>query len=209
MEEYLNEKEQWERVVQWVREQGPWVLVSIAIVAVGYWGWNAWQRHVNERYENASTRFGQVIDDFSHNNLDGGLKLADDLIKEFPSTAYADQANLAAARIQVERGTLEPAAVRLTQVMNSTKDPELALISRLRLARVQLALGRADDALKTLNAVDPGAFAGRFAQVRGDILMAKGDRAGALRQYQSARSSAGETLDVGLLDLKIDELARS
>jgi predicted negative regulator of RcsB-dependent stress response len=209
VEEYLNEKEQWERVLQWVREQGPWVLVSIAIVAAGYWGWNAWQRHTDQRYENASTRFGQVIDDFGRNNLDGGLKLADELIKDFPSTAYADQANLAAARIQVERGNLEPAAVRLAQVMNSSKDPELALISRLRLARVQLTLGKPDEALKTLNAADPGAFAGRFAQVRGDILMAKGDRAGALREYQSARSSGGETLDVGLLDLKIDELARS
>jgi len=209
VEEYLNEKEQWERVLQWVREQGPWVLVSVAVVGMGYWGWNAWKRHVEQRYESASTRFGQVIDDFGHNNLDGGLKAADELIKDFPATAYADQANLAAARIQVERGNLEQAAVRLTQVMRSSKDPELALISRLRLARVQLALGKPDDALKTLSGVDPGAFAARFAQARGDILMSKGDRAGALREYQSARSSGAETLDVGLLDLKIDELARS
>jgi predicted negative regulator of RcsB-dependent stress response len=209
VEEYLNEKEQWERVLQWVREQGPWVLVSVAVVGMGYWGWNAWKRHDEQRYENASTRFGQVIDDFGHNNLDGGLKLADALIKEFPATAYADQANLAAARIQVERGNLDQAAVRLTQVMTSSKDPELALVSRLRLARVQLALGKADDALKTLSAVEPGAFAARFAQARGDILMTKGDRAGALKEYQSARSSGAETLDVGLLDLKIDELARS
>jgi predicted negative regulator of RcsB-dependent stress response len=209
VEEYLNEKEQWERVLQWVREQGPWVLVSVAVVGMGYWGWNAWKRHDEQRYENASTRFGQVIDDFGHNNLDGGLKLADALIRDFPATAYADQANLAAARIQVERGNLDQAAVRLTQVMTSSKDPELALVSRLRLARVQLALGKADDALKTLSAVEPGAFAARFAQARGDILMTKGDRAGALKEYQSARSSGAETLDVGLLDLKIDELARS
>jgi predicted negative regulator of RcsB-dependent stress response len=57
--------------------------------------------------------------------------------------------------------------------------------------------------------VDAGAFGARFAQARGDILMTKGDRAGALKEYQSARSSGAETLDVGLLDLKIDELARS
>lgn len=209
MEEYLNEQEQWERVLQWVREQGPWVVVTVAVVAAGYWGFNAWQRQVERRDESASARYGQIVDDFGRNNIDGGLKLADELVKDFPATAYADQANLAAARIQVEHGNLDQAAARLAQVMNSSKDQQLALIARLRLARVQLALNKPDDALNTLNGADPGAFAARFAQVRGDILVAKGDRAGALREYQNARKSAGETLDVGLLDLKIDELARS
>jgi predicted negative regulator of RcsB-dependent stress response len=209
VEEYLTDKEQWERVLQWVREQGPWVLVSVVLVGSGYWAWNAWQRHAEQAYESASSRYGQIVEAFGRNNIDGGVKLADDLIKDYPTTAYADQANLAAARIQVERGNLDKAAVRLTQVMSSTKDSELALIARLRLARVQLALNRPDEALKTLNAAEPGAFAARFSQVRGDILMAKGDRAGALREYQSARKSGADTLDVGLLDLKIGELARS
>jgi predicted negative regulator of RcsB-dependent stress response len=209
VEEYLNEKEQWERVVQWVREQGPWVIAAVAVVAAGYWGWHGWQRHVEQRYVDAATRFTQLLDTFDRNNVDGGLKLADDLIKNYASTGYADQANLIAAAIQVEHRNLDPAAARLRQVLQSTKDPELALIARLRLARVQLALNKPDEALKTLNAVDPGAFAARYAQVRGDILMAKGDREGALKEYRTARSSGADTLDTGLLDLKIDELARS
>ncbi len=63
-------------------------------------------------------------------------------------------------------------------------------------------------ALKTLDAVDPGAFAARYAEVRGDALLAKGDRAGALQAYQAARSG-GDTVDNTLLDLKIDDLAHS
>jgi predicted negative regulator of RcsB-dependent stress response len=209
VEDYLNEKEQWERVLQWVREQGPWVLVSIALVAAGYWGWNAWQKRTEQRNVAAATAYEQIIYAFSHNSNDGGLKLADELIQNFPSSAYADQANLAAARVEVQDGHLDKAEARLTQVLNSTKDPELALLTRLRIARVQLAQNKPDDALKTLNAVNPGAFAARYAQVRGDVLMAKGDRDGALKEYRSARSTGAETLDVGLLDLKIDELARS
>jgi predicted negative regulator of RcsB-dependent stress response len=57
--------------------------------------------------------------------------------------------------------------------------------------------------------VDPGAFAARYAQVRGDVLLAKGDRDGALKEYREARGMAPVTLDTGLLDLKIGELARS
>ena len=209
MEDYLSEKEQWERVVRWVREQSPWAIAAVAVVAAGYWGWHRWQNNLEQRYVDASTRFNQVVDAFTQNNVDGGVKLSDQLIKDYPSSAYADQANLAVAGIEVERRNLEQAATRLAAVLNATKDPELALIARLRLARVQLALNKPDDALSTLNAVEPGAFAARYAQVRGDILMSKGDREGALKEYRSARSLGSDTLDTGLLDLKIGELARS
>ena len=60
-------------------------------------------------------------------------------------------------------------------------DPRLALTARLRLARVQVDQNQADAALATLAGPEAGAFAPRFAEVRGDALLAKGDRAGALR----------------------------
>lgn len=209
MEEYLNEKEQWERVLAWVREQGPWILAGVAVALAIYGGWNYWQNRTQQRDLAAATRYDQVIEAFGRNDVNGGFRLADELVKAYPSTAYADQANLAAARIQVENKQLEPAAARLTQVLASTKDPELALVARLRLARVELAQGNADQALKTLDAVNPGAFAARYAQVRGDVLLAKGDRDGALKAYREARGGGGTTTDGGLLDLKIGELARS
>jgi predicted negative regulator of RcsB-dependent stress response len=74
---------------------------------------------------------------------------------------------------------------------------------------VQLAQGNTDAALKTLDAARPGAFAARYAEVRGDVLLAKGDRDGALKAYREARINGAGTLDTGLLDLKIGELARS
>lgn len=209
MEEYLNEREQWERVLAWVREQGPWILGGVAVAMAVFGGWRYWQNRVQQRDLAAAAHYGQVIDAFTRNDIAGGFRLADDLVKAFPNTAYADQANLAAARIQVESRQLEPAAARLQQVLASTRDAELALIARLRLARVQLAQGKADDALKTLDAAKPGAFAARYEEVRGDALLAKGDRDGALKAYREARGSGGSTLDTGLLDLKIGELARS
>jgi predicted negative regulator of RcsB-dependent stress response len=209
VEEYLNEKEQWERVLAWLREQGPWILAGVGVALAVYGGWHYWQDRTQQRNLAAAARYDQVIEAFGRNDVNGGFRLADELVKAFPSTAYADQANLAVARIQVENRQLEPAAVRLRQVLASNRDPELALIARLRLARVELAQGNADGALKTLDAVNPGAFAARYAEVRGDVLLAKGDRDGALRAYREARSGGGTTTDAGLLDLKIGELARS
>jgi predicted negative regulator of RcsB-dependent stress response len=209
VEEYLNEKEQWEQVLVWLREQGPWILAGVAITVAAFGGWRYWQSRVEQRDLAAATRYEQVIDAFGRDDVNGGFRLADDLVKTLPGTAYADQANLAAARIEVENKQLDQAAARLQQVLSSTKDAELALIARLRLARVQLAQGKADDALKTLDTAKPGAFAARFAEVRGDALLSKGDRDGALKAYREARGSGASTLDTGLLDLKIGELARS
>jgi predicted negative regulator of RcsB-dependent stress response len=209
VEEYLNEKEQWERVLAWLREQGPWILAGVAVALGLFGGWHFWQNRMQQRDLAAASRYQQVIDAFTHNDIAGGYRLADELVKTFPHTAYADQADLAVARVQVETKQLDQAAARLQHVLGSTKDAELALIARLRLARVQLALGKADDALKTLDAGKPGAFAARYAEVRGDALLAKGDRDAALKAYREARGSSVSTLDTGLLDLKIGELARS
>jgi predicted negative regulator of RcsB-dependent stress response len=209
VEEYLNEKEQWQQVLTWLREQGPWILGGVAIALAVFGGWHFWQNRTQQRDLAAASRYQQVMDAFERHDIGGGVQLADGLVKAFPGTAYADQANLAVARIQVESRQLDQAAARLQQVLGATRDAELALIARLRLARVQLAQGKADDALKTLDAAKPGAFAARYAEVRGDALLAKGDRDGALKAYREARSGAASTLDGGLLDLKIGELARS
>jgi predicted negative regulator of RcsB-dependent stress response len=209
VEEYLDEREQWERVKGWLREQGPWMLASVAIVGLGLGGWRYYQSSIEQRDLTAEARYQQVLNAFSNNDLAGGVLIADQLIKDYPSSPYANQADLAAARIAVEIGKLDQAATRLERVLNSTRDRQLKDVARLRLARVQLAEGQPDTALHTLDAPDLGAFAARYDEVRGDALLAKGDRAGALKAYQQARTRAGNTLDTGLLDLKISELARS
>jgi len=209
VDEYLTEKEQWERLVAGVREQAPWMLAAVAVVAAAFGGWHFWQAHVEHRALQAAGLYQSELDAFTRNDLTGGIKIADDLVKNFAGSAYADQANLAAARVQAENQQLSEAAARLTQVLQTTSDHALALLARLRLARVQLAQEKPDEAIKTLGAVPAGAFAARFAELRGDALLSKGDREGALKQYREARATGADTVDTELLDLKINELAHS
>jgi predicted negative regulator of RcsB-dependent stress response len=132
--------------------------------------------------------------------------LADGLVKDFPSSPYADQAQLAIARMNVEDDHSADAVAPLTQVMNDSKDSELKQIARLRLARVLIDQGKPDDAIKLLAAGTPGSFAGRYHAVRGDALYAKKDIAGAIAEY-SAALSAGDGADGALLELKLADLA--
>jgi predicted negative regulator of RcsB-dependent stress response len=116
------------------------------------------------------------------------------------------------ARVDAETDQLDDAAAKLRQVMEQSKDRELALVARLRLARVQLAQGKQDDALATLDGANAPAIEAAVAELRGDALLAKGDAAGALTAYQqslAANASAGEPalVDAELLQLKIDKLS--
>ena len=90
--------------------------------------------------------------------------------------------------------------------MDHTPDRALALVARERLARVQIAQGLPDAAIATLAAVDPGSFAPRFHEVRGDALEAKKDYAAALKEYRLARADPSASVDPESLDLKIDDL---
>ena len=67
--------------------------------------------------------------------------------------------------------------------MDTASDEEVRFVRLIRLARVQAAQGKYDDALATLKVETPGEFDTRLADARGDVLLAKGDRAGALREY--------------------------
>jgi predicted negative regulator of RcsB-dependent stress response len=95
--------------------------------------------------------------------------------------------------------------------MKSSKDPQLKLVARSRLARVQLAQGNADAAIATLAGAQPGAFGPLFESIRGDALYAKGDRPGALAAWRKAEAdaalfTAAPTVDLVALQLKIGDL---
>jgi predicted negative regulator of RcsB-dependent stress response len=117
---------------------------------------------------------------------------------------------LSAARAYVDSKEFDKAATELQSVATQSKDTELATIAKLRLARVQIAQKKPDDALATLNGVTPGAFDPRLHEIRGDALYAKGDKSGALKEYLSAkvggmdRSADNQNLDLKISDLSAD-----
>ena len=206
MSEY-SEAEQMERAKSWLKTNGIWIIAGIAIGAGGLGGWRWYQERREHQAETASARYEELVDAFSRRDNVRGTTLLEELNREYAWTPYASLGTLIAARVQVEANELDKAAVGLKSVMDNAKDDELKMVARLRLARVQSALGKHDEALATLKVDDPGEFAPRLADTRGDVLLAKGDRDGALREYLAARGTENNgRLDFELLDLKIRDL---
>ena len=202
-----SEAEQWERAKEWVRTNGLWIVAGIALGALGLGGWRWYQERRTTQAEDASARYEEMIEAFARNDKTRGYMIADDLNREYSWTPYASLATLMSARFQVEANELDKAAASLKSVMETASDEEIRLVARIRLARVQAAQGKYDEALATLKVDEPGEFDTRMADARGDVLLAKGDRAGALREYLAARTGENKgRLDMDLLDLKIRDL---
>jgi predicted negative regulator of RcsB-dependent stress response len=203
----LNEQEQWERAKALIGELWIYIVGGVAIGAAVLWGWGWNKERIEKRSIEASARYEEAIDAFTRNDKTRGMQLVDELNRDYQATPYAALATLIAARSQVDSNELDKAAAGLKSVMDTASDPELRTVARLRLARVQSALGKYDEALATLKVEEPGAFAPRLADTRGDVLLAKGDRAGALREYLAARTGEDKgEVDRDLLDLKIRDL---
>jgi predicted negative regulator of RcsB-dependent stress response len=208
VDDYLSEKEQWETLKAWVRENGLWVLAGVALAAAGISGWRWYQGHVNATAARASAQYEQMMQGFARNDTAAAFVALGALERDYPGSPYVDQAKLAAARSYVESNQLDKAATELQALAGQSRDKDLAMVARLRLARVQIAQKQADQAITTLQAMQPGAFAARYHEVMGDAYYAKGDKANALKEYLRARTAdlgsgtgAGEGLELKIADL--------
>jgi predicted negative regulator of RcsB-dependent stress response len=202
-----SEAEQMERAKNWLKINGIWIIAGLALGAGGLGSWRWYQDRRTAQAETASARYEELVDAFSRRDNVRGTTLLEELNREYSWTPYSSLGTLIAARVQVEANELDKAAAGLKSVMENANDDELKMIARLRLARVQAAQSKYDEALATLKVDDPGEFAPRIADTRGDVLLAKGDRAGALREYLAARAAPGDgRVDSELLDLKIRDL---
>mgnify|MGYP003343497756 CR=1 FL=1 len=200
MDEYLSERQQVEQVKAWVKENAAWAVGGLVIGFALLFGMKQWNLYTARQAQGAAEKYQSVLQALSSNKTEDADKTLKELRDDYSRTPYADLASLAYVRFDVEGGRLEEAAKRLQGLIAATRDPELTVVARLRLARVQASLGKYDDALKTLgDAKEPA-----FQDVRGDVLFQKGDRAAAVDAW-NAVLAAGESrgVDRPIIELKI------
>jgi predicted negative regulator of RcsB-dependent stress response len=207
-EDYLTDDEQLEHVKRVVAENWIWVAGGVVLGAALIFGYRYYESYVNDRALRAAAQFEELTSALARDDQGKVRQVADGLIKQYPTSPYADQAQLVLARLSVDSGKPADAIAPLTEVETHSKDAELRHIARLRLARVLTALGKPDDAIKTLAEGAWGAFAAQAHEVRGDAFYAKRDIQGALKEYQAALGAGdASSVDSALLQLKIADLS--
>jgi predicted negative regulator of RcsB-dependent stress response len=210
VEEYLSDREQEEALRSWWNDNWRWVISGMVLGLAMLGGWQYWRQQVQLRAEAAAQTYSELTTALAAGDKDKIEKLVKDLDTTHAKSPYADQAHLALAQNKVMAGQFEQAATELKLVLENSKDEALRPLARVRLARVQLQLGHADEALALLDVSKAGAFVGQAHEIRGDALLAKGDRSGARLAYQAAINehtgqeqspAEGELLRLKLQDL--------
>lgn len=184
----LEEQEQLAEMKAWWKQYGNLVtgLVVAASLAIVLWqGWNWYQ---NRQTAQASAVFA-VVQRAAAENDGQRLKAATgELLENFSRSAYAPLGALIAAKASFDAGDLKTAKLQLTWVAEHGKD-ELKDLARLRLAAVLLDEQAYDEALKQLDGKPGVAYAPRYAEARGDVLLAQGKKAEAKAAFLAALSA--------------------
>ena len=206
MDEFLSEKEQLEGIRQWWRDNGWYLVGGITLGATVLVGWNQWTAYEQRQAGSAATLYQELqaaaIDDFDSEAAD----YLEQLRADYASTPYADQGGLLMARVYLENNNIQLASDELRYVMERSADTELALVARLRLARVLTYEEAYQEALALLG-VDAGMFSGRYNEIRGDIHVALGNPDSARLAYAQALTAGdSEMIARVLVKMKLDDL---
>lgn len=205
MDEFTSEKEQIERIREWWNENGWYLIGGVVLGVAGIFGYGRYQDYVAGDAEAAAALYRQVEAAANDDNLVDVERLLGVLRSEHEDSAYTDQAALLAARVHLVRDT-DRAVAELRDVMAS-EDADLATVARLRLARVLAYQEKYDEALALLDIPEPGPFAARIADIRGDIYVATDDRQAAQLAFTEALVAPGaELLDRNFVQMKLTDL---
>jgi predicted negative regulator of RcsB-dependent stress response len=205
VDEYLTDKEQLERLRQWWRENGWFLLGGVAIGLLALYGYNQYFVYQDRQSESANALYAAVQQAVDNDDTAAAQTHFEQLRSEHPEHAYTMQAALLLARSELVSAP-DSAAEKLRFAMASD-DPELAMIARLRLARVLAYREQYDEALRLLEVPEPGQFAGQINEIRGDIYVARGETEAARTAYLEAMVAPGaELLDRSFLQMKLADL---
>jgi predicted negative regulator of RcsB-dependent stress response len=206
MNDYLTDEEQVERIKKWWQENGSSVIVGLVIGIGGLSGWRFWVEYKTAQAGEASTHFTQALGALEAGRKDDAIEQASLVLNEYSSTPYSDLSRLALAKAYVESGDFNRAASQLESLIHETREKSLEMIARKRLAAVQLQQDNLDAALSTLDIQYPESFTAVFEEMKGDVLVAKGDPQAARDAYQKARLANPGAANPRLLQQKLDDL---
>lgn len=203
---HYDDEAQVEQLRRWWRENWMALAAGLVIGLGGIFGWEAWQDARDRKAGQAS----QIYEDLKQAMAakpDEAASLGKRLMDEFGATPYAAQAALLLAQQAATKADWVAAQENLRWVDKNSGDEGLRKIARLRLARVLWQQGQPDQALLLLDVQDDDAFAALYAELTGDIRLAKGDRPGAKAAYEKAMKLGPAPASREFLRHKLDDLA--
>ena len=205
MEVYSTENEQVDALRRFFIENGKALAIGVVIGIGALLGWRYWQNHQQAEMTGASQSYQQASEALTGGKADG-VALAEKFIEKNANN-YGVLAALQLAQHEVDQKNFAKAEQQLAWAQGQTKDENLKSLIDLRLARVQLQENKLDDALKTLYLINATGWVAMAQDIRGDVLVKKGDVKGAREAYSKGLASDASQSLQGLLRMKLNNLS--
>ncbi|HCG8279245.1 YfgM family protein [Vibrio parahaemolyticus] len=204
MELYDTEEQQVEAIKDWWKENGKAVIIGAVVGLGGLFGWRYYQDTVIQASETASQSYTTAMNTLQEKGVDAQSDVQA-FIESNEVKEYSVLAALQLAKAQVKAKDFAAALEQLKWAQSNTKDAALSPLISYRIARIETEMGNFDAANTELGKVTDTAWAGRIAELRGDIALRQGDKDAAYAAYTEAQQAA----DVSpTLQMKLDDLAK-
>ncbi|MEL7399685.1 MAG: tetratricopeptide repeat protein, partial [Pseudomonadota bacterium] len=168
-EELRTEEEQVEAIKKWWSENGTSLILSVVVVAGGWFGWNTYQDNVRATGEAASAVYSQLVEKVAQPAAEQSdavkaemIDLAEQLKNDYSSTVYSQFGGLFLARFAADNGDFDTAASELEAVIAAAEEGPVKLTAQVRLANILVQLDKNDEALALIPAQPDSAYAAQF-----------------------------------------------
>lgn len=204
----LSEKEQLDEMRAWWAENGRFVIIGLALGVAIIVGWNQWRSSITNTRLEASVLFESVMDAVQAGDVDAAETAAANMFADYGNTVYPGQTRLAMARLYMDKGRDQDAARVLRELVDLDDGSEIAMVSRLRLAKVLLYQNKPEEVVTLLRGHDTGGFAAKYSEILGDAYAALGRIEEAQAAYSKAllENATVQTIDSDLMQLKLNDL---
>jgi len=200
-----EDEEQLEAIRDWWRRNGRAVIAGVVLAVVGVLGWQQWNAYQERQAQAAAEAYAAIAGALEDGDLAAAGNRLADLREAHGDSPYAVLASLRVA--SAELAADDPAAAAETLGWASGRETGAALgeIARLREAEALAAAGDDEAALAALDPVPDGPLRARYLELRGDLLLALGERDAAIDAYREALAEAGSQRR-GLVEVKLTDL---
>ena len=203
MSDYLTDEEQLAKLKSWWENNGLALIGAVVVAVAGVVGWRWYSDSTGENIARASDLYA----DFIVAEGTERQSILDTMARELPDTTYMSFAILAEAHDRALAEDYPAAEAELRRALATDPERVVADLIRVRLGRVLQQLDRSDEALEILGAVRSSGFRPQVAELKGDIHLARGERALAHEAYTAALADLQDGSQKPLLELKAADTA--
>jgi len=194
-----TEDEQAQQIKKLIKENGLQIVVGISLGLGGIWGLGAYKTYQNEQSVQARSLYLNTTSSES-------VAAFEALSTNHSDSGYTQQAALMLAKNAVKKQDYESALQHLSTLISADNDL-IAIIANMRMASIQLEMGKFKEAINTLDSKLPGEFNGLYSQLKGDIYVADNQIDKAKEQYKLALSQISRDSELqSLINIKLADL---